>query len=65
MKGVDIDLFLEVKSIAVRRREKMGDVVTRALKLWLEDYEGTAGLSSAMQPVSSTGAAPGKINNTA
>lgn len=38
-KGVDMDLFLEVRSIATRNRMKMGDIVTQALKMWLEDYK--------------------------
>jgi len=38
VKGVDMDSFLEVKSIAARNRKLMGDLVTQALKMWLEDY---------------------------
>ena len=38
VKGVEMDSFLEVKSIAARNRRKMGDLVTIALKMWLEDY---------------------------
>jgi len=38
VKGVDMDIFLDVKSIAARNRKLMGDIVTQALKMWLEDY---------------------------
>jgi len=38
VKDVETDIFLEIKSIAARNRMKMGNVVTQALKLWLEDY---------------------------
>ncbi len=38
VKGVDMDTFLEIKSIAARNRKLMGDIVTQALKMWLENY---------------------------
>ncbi len=38
VKDVDMDAFLEIKSIAARNRKRMGDIVTQALKMWLEDY---------------------------
>jgi len=38
VKDVDMDVFLEIRSIAARNRKKMGDIVTMALKMWLEDY---------------------------
>ncbi len=38
VKGVDMDIFLEIKSIAARNRKLMGDIVTQALKMWLDNY---------------------------
>ncbi len=38
VKDVDMECFLEIRSIAARNRKKMGDIVTQALKMWLEDY---------------------------
>jgi len=38
VKDVDMEVFLEIRSIAAKNRMKMGDIVTQALKMWLEDY---------------------------
>lgn len=38
VKNVDMSTYLEIRSIAARNRKRMGDLVTQALKMWLEDY---------------------------
>ena len=48
VKGVEMDSFLEVKSVAARNRKKMGDVVTQALKMWLDDYREKEGKQQSL-----------------
>ena len=39
IKAVDEDVYLDFKAEAVRRKRKLGDVLTEAMKLWLEKNE--------------------------
>jgi len=39
IKAVDEDVYLDFKAEVVRRKRKLGDVLTEAMRLWLDQLD--------------------------